>query len=506
MRLFHLTWIAALLGAVALWSHSRIKADPPADPDAYRVPCCRPRSTGDAAKPDQPADSQRIEELLRKVDQLEETVRVMQQTVQRLEGVAQQRETELAQKKKELQFLLADLKNGKPAAEAHLRAWMNDNVPAGKATLEEVRQLFGDNYVNLDRPDRDDVLTMQYSVDDVGGKKLILDFTEPKPHDPQADLFVRYFPGLAEVYKKDARLHGISFGQSICGFCPHILVDDGNWRLEGKMLAGAIGAGRESDDTLVLPRAQARNGKVKLRLANWAPEVEQIDQVQLGVVVGQPGEQLDVDRNGQPHLWQQSQNLVVESPRTTGDRDNWHLELQHVNESRVLVLELRNTESFEKTMRAAIRKGGEQLPDAELTLHFDGNSTTINPVGTKFLRRVLIPLPAGTSHVDLACPAGMWWVRRAWLGQGHPASIVHWLSPTEATGPEDALSLLHACDRARLQLTEREETQLTFTLPSTIKSAQHLFYVLRMHGYYEFDREAIERERETDDPFQLKFG
>src|SRR5262245_54275919 len=82
----------------------------------------------------------------------------------------------LSRKVDELNALVADLKLAKPDADERYRSWLATNLTPGKTTLSEVKSIFGMNYMNLDRPTRDNVLTIQYPVADLAGRKLVLDF------------------------------------------------------------------------------------------------------------------------------------------------------------------------------------------------------------------------------------------------------------------------------------------------------------------------------------------
>jgi hypothetical protein len=405
---------------------------------------------------------------------------------------------ELTQKVAELHRLLAALRVPEPGAETRLRAWMKQHLVPGRTTLGEVRQLFGADCFDLDRPDREDILTIQYSLNEVSGKKLVLDFTCDRV--ARFGDFRQWFglPDLAFLFRPPASapvlfpLLNAEIGYSICGFCPHILVEDGRWRLEGKMLPGAIGPRRESQDTLVLPRARPRQGKVRVRLANWAPEFEQIDQVELGVVSGREGQQVDVDARGEPYLWVPESGVALDPPEVHGGCDHWSIRRQAAASPSVLVLELRNTETFQNATCRAVREKAPALPDAALAVEFDGGGQTLPAVGTKFFRRVVIPLPPGTEEVRLSGPAGLWWVRRAWIGQGGPAAAVRWFVPTAVHGPGASSELVAARDQRRLCLRREEQADLTFAIPAgAAAAAERQLFLLRLSGYYDFTAEAL---------------
>jgi hypothetical protein len=245
------------------------------------------------------------------------------------------------------------------------------------------------------------------------------------------------------------------------------------------MLAGAIGPRRERSDTLALPRAQVVRGRVGVKLANWAPEIEHLDKLELGFVEAQPGEQLDCDANGTAYLWRESQVLPSPSPRTETGRDHWSMKFAPVPDPSVLVLELRNTEQFQDLAKRCYARDEE--PSA--TLHVEGATRgEIGPIGTKFFRRVVVPLPANASEIRLHCPAGLWWVRRGWLGSGHPASM-KWVSPFPNC---EGAAALQARDGDRLRLGPGEEVESTFALPEQASEDRNIRLALRLFGYYEF--------------------
>jgi hypothetical protein len=142
--------------------------------------------------------------------------------------------------------------------------WMAENVVRGWTTRTEIVTWFGKYPQNLDRPRRDGILTMEhllYGDRTYSGMMAVFDF------DPVTSILQDWQLSYCE-----------------CGYCPPILASDGQWRLEGKMLAGRIGPSREGPDLLLLPRLVPRDQVLRVRLANWAPELEYIDQVWLGVV------------------------------------------------------------------------------------------------------------------------------------------------------------------------------------------------------------------------------
>jgi hypothetical protein len=389
---------------------------------------------------------------------------------------------ELAKKVDELKALVAELKQNRPGADERYAAWVNTNLVPGKTTVREVEDLFGRDYFNLDRPERDNVITLQYSVSDIAGKKLVLDFAADAPKERTV-----VWP---QKPPKDAVLANLEFGYFLCGYCPHILVDDGHWRLEGKMLPGATGLERERSDTLTLPRAKAHKGKVRIKLANWAPETEYLDQVELGAVAAAYGQELDVDCRNKLYAWRSVKTITMPSPEVRAGKDQWRIPIDSGRRPSVLVLEVRNTERFQNAMCKAHR---DETPEPNASLNVAGGAERVGvaPVGTKFFRRVVIPLTAGAREAQLSGPAGMWWVRRAWLGQGQPAHVA-WLAPAECHGPANALAALLSRDGKRLRLLRDEVAELTFVLPAELRAPQRRpLFALRMFGYYEFAASAL---------------
>jgi hypothetical protein len=335
--------------------------------------------------------------------------------------------------------------------------WVKQTIVPGRTTRQEIIAIFGHRYVNLDRPRRDSIVTLQYELYNLGVQclenyYLIFDF---------------------DAHNRVLAYSTISLG--VCGFCPHIFADDGAWRLEGKLLAGCVSRRREGVDTLLLPRATARGGRVHIQLANLAPEVEFIDQIALGGVPLAAGEELDTDASGRPYVWTPTRALPAAGPEDRSEA------LEGGTAGQVLVLEVRNTTAFEKAMRDHLLTGAPEPAGLALALRFDdGPALALPPVGTKFLRRVVVPVPPQAHAVRV--PANPFWtVRRLWAGTGRPADA-RWCSP--ADGGEVA-NLLRESDGRRLRLGPGEKAVLTFTVPEAAGAAR-VGYLLRMSGYYEF--------------------
>jgi hypothetical protein len=370
----------------------------------------------------------------------------------------------------ELRAILAELREtGSSEAEQKFDEWMAINIVRGRTTKADIIAWFGSENLDLDRPERDEVQTIQYRLHGEwrwgSGAHIFFDF------DPTT--------GLLRDWSKSSW---------ICGFCPHILAHDGQWRLEGKMLAGRIGSSREGPDTLLLPRLRPQNRRLRIRLANWAPETEYLDRVQLGAVPCTPDCEVDMDGEGQIHVWKETRKLEIESIPEEAGRDGWTFSLGKPESGRVIVLEARNTGEFETAMRKAVFTPGAAWPPAGLTLKFDnGVRQELQPVGTKFLRRMVVPVPPAARTLQISALDNMWFVRRTWLGQGQAARDVAWLSATTVEGGEaDALALLRDRDGHRLVLAPMQEVDLGFMAPETDAENPHHRFVLRISGYYEF--------------------
>jgi hypothetical protein len=352
---------------------------------------------------------------------------------------------------------------------AVLENWLSKVLIKGRTTQDDVVTLLGPHLEDLDRPQRDGIVTKQYFLGTMEAfTTLVFDFDA-----------------------KTGKLSDWSTSQGICGFCPHVFADDGHWRLEGKLLAGCIGSDLEGTDSLLLPRLVARDGQVQIKVANLAPEIEFLDQIELGSVPLKENENLDVGYDGRPFVWrpEREQNVVLEP---AGEQPGeFAVNRLPRSSNAVVVLELRNTSAFETAMREFVFGGHRRPAATEIRIQFDeGTSVRINPVGTKFLRRVVVPVPADAGRLQLHARPEMWLVRRMWIGTGRPVdAAMRWATPGTVRGPPStALRLISQTDQQRLRLEPMQEVEITFPVPISNSDPARLGYVLRMTGYYEFQR------------------
>lgn len=247
-----------------------------------------------------------------------------------------------------------------------VEAWLTKNLPKGKATQQDVAAALGrpekgvnewveTSRLNLDRPQRDNVELWQYTLveDSATGTYLVMHFD-----------------------RGSHTLTDWEFSSWICGFCPHVFAFDGRWRLEGKMLAGCVGAERAGTDTLLLPRLQPRDGRLRVRLSNLAPETDHVSHAQLAAVPLAEGEELDITHAGNPTVWHAQQELPVDFSQTA----EVALPVNPNSGSDVLVLEVRNTRAFETEMRGVFLDGKKETAQTTLEVSFDGGKkSTSNP-------------------------------------------------------------------------------------------------------------------------------
>ncbi len=347
-----------------------------------------------------------------------------------------------------------------------LSAWLSKAIVKGTTRRSDVVTLFGKHHKDLDRPDRDGVKTWEYYLGPRGSNAnwyyLVFDF------DAKTGIVVDW-----------------SISHAICGFCPHVFADDGRWRLEGKILAGRVGQEREGADALLLPRLRARDGRLRVMLANLAPETEYLDRVELGSVPLRPGEELDVSLDGQPVVWTPVREYSVRVHATEAGRAEATVEPEAVlRGGDVIVVEVRNTSAFEAAMRAAFLEHAGEPRQAALTVLFDqSNAAHVQPVGTKFLRRVVIPVPRKTRTVTLTMQGDLWSVRRLWVGaRRQPRQPPLWRGPSGPLAPPELKEL----DGQRLCLGPNDEVVLEFAASQPPAPEQRVGHVLRVWGYYVF--------------------
>jgi hypothetical protein len=347
----------------------------------------------------------------------------------------------------------------------HFHKWVKTAFVPGRTRYQEVVAILGKPQ-NLDRPARDREIVITYD--------LALDLGIPQRCIGRNQFVMFYFDRWGVLTGTGAVPALI-----ICGFCPHVYSDDGACRLEGKLLAGCVGARREGTDTLLLPRARERSGRVRVQLRNLAPEMEFIDQVLLGDVPLAAGQELDLGVDGQPFAWTPINEVVV------GQRGVPTIRLSAGSGDRVLVLEVRNNHDFEAAMRDSLLGETGQAVEANLTVRFDdGSSVEVPPVGTKFLRRIVVPTPASAANVRLDPPGSYWQVRRLWTGSGTPAArVTSWRPVETATGVDPrAAELLREPDGRLLRLGPAESVEISFSAPD---DGLQRGYLLRMTGYYD---------------------
>lgn len=355
--------------------------------------------------------------------------------------------------------ILKPLREGRtpenPDVEA-FKTWFARTVSKRKTTRAEVTAILGPHARNLDRPDRDGVKTYEYFLGPPGNSGrwyyLVVDF------DASTDVLLDW---------------GISCW--ICGYCPHVYARDhtGSWRLEGKLLAGCVGHRNAGTDVLVLPRLAGRGRDIRVMLANSAPEIEILERPELASVSLQDGEELDVTADGKLAVWKP----LKESPVGLRSDGSGHVTATIVIDRGlkpdVAVLELKNTARFEAAMRNRILAGRNDFPSACLAVRHGGQRThVVRPVGTKFLRRVVVPLSGKATQIELSAQEGLWFIRRLWFGslRRHPLPV-RW---------RPARGVTHC------RLEPMTHRILRFPPPEDHGRGQRLGHALRLHGYYEF--------------------
>jgi hypothetical protein len=190
------------------------------------------------------------------------------------------------------------------------------------------------------------------------------------------------------------------------------------------------------------------------------------------------GEQLDVSVSGRPVVWRSQEEIPLALPPAVNGASELTVNVDPAAGSDVVVLEVRNTSAFEAEMRQVFLAGKRE--DRKTTLRVGlagGGSVEIQPVGTKFLRRVVVPLPERTTSITLKAPGDFWFTRRLWIGkQADRKRAVIWRRPVDAKAIR-----LSAMEDAVLEFPagrEREKREKD--------SAKRVGYALRIQGYYDF--------------------
>ncbi len=135
-------------------------------------------------------------------------------------------------------------------------------------------------------------------------------------------------------------------------------------------------------------------------------------------------------------------------------------------------------------MRTAFIEHAGEPRQAALTVLFDrSNAAHVQPVGTKFLRRVVIPVPRETRTVTLTMQGDLWSVRRLWIGaRRQPRQPPLWRGPSGPLAPPELKEL----DGQRLCLGPNDEVVLEFAASQPPAPEQRVGHVLRVWGYYVF--------------------
>ena len=344
---------------------------------------------------------------------------------------------------------------------ASASSWLAENLTRGESTKKEVLAIFGEPGrsgtrlpSHLDRPERDDVAVYQYYLwhhDGANWGCLVIHF------DSKTDVLLDW-----------------EISHSICGYCPHVFAFDEQWRLEGKMLAGSVGKQKTGVDTLLLPRLTVRGNSLFVKLSNLAPEVDHVTEASLAAVFLNKGEELDISAAGNLVVWRPQRQLPVEFPPAANGASAITVDFDPKTGSDVIVLEVRNTFAFETAMRRLFLEGKKEVLKTTLTLDFGWNRLVeIQPVGTKFLRRIVVAVPERTTGVTLRAEGDFWYTRRLWLGtDGSYEHVTAWQEPMDARP---------------ISLLPMEDTVLAFHgHRDTEDSTKRMGYALRIRGYYDF--------------------
>jgi len=347
---------------------------------------------------------------------------------------------------------------------AEIEAWLAKNLDE-KTTRKDVLAVFGGPGnsdsgwpFDLDRPERDSVTVYQYRLRCGGHANwtfIVFHF------DAKTGLLTD--SGLTKLF---------------CGYCPHVFAYGDRWRLEGKMLAGCVGEMRKGTDILVLPRLEARGGRLLVKLSNLAPEIDYVTQASLASVGLDGREHLDVSVSGRLVVWRSQEEIPLALPRAVNGASELTVNVDPAAGNDVVVLEVRNTAAFEAEMRQVFLAGKREDRKTTLTVGLAGDeSVEIQPVGTKFLRRVVVPLPERTGGITLKSPGDFWFTRRLWIGkQADRKCAVIWRRPVDAKA---------------IRLAPMEDAVLEFPAGREREkrgknSAKRVGYALRIQGYYDF--------------------
>ncbi len=239
------------------------------------------------------------------------------------------------------------------------------------------------------------------------------------------------------------------------GYCPHVLAYDEGWQRQGVLLTGRMGQAQEGKDALVVKRLSTAGGLLRLKVCNLESEIDYLERVRLGCARLFPGEELDVDIEGNPVVWQPYREMKLDSGELWAGDSAHRMTLDSNWQGDVVVLEVQNTSLFETSRGNVLSDGGISYMPGALQVQFGpGRMTEVEPVGPEFSRRVVIPVPEGATTVELGGDTRSWLVSRLWLGSRRkPEPPIKWLAPIETLGPQvNARELLLNQDGERLRL------------------------------------------------------
>jgi len=340
--------------------------------------------------------------------------------------------------------------------------WLKENVTIGKSTKRDIFDMIysiapanslNTTFIDLDRPEKDNIEAYEYLL--------------PYSSYGNETYLVLYFD------KENTTLKEYTFSHWICGFCPHIFANDGRWRLEGKMLPSCIGKENEGTDTLLLPRLkESKDGLLKIKISNLAPEIEYINKTELLRIPLNDKEELDIDNQGYPIVWKpqnKHKTHFISFGTLTHSQSIADIKIQHNPANDVAVFEVRNTFEFELAMRRKYLQNLKVERETNLIVDFGNNKIEkIKPVGTKFLRRVVIPLPQQTNKIEIKFFDNFWHMERMWIGSKRDVTS-EWMKPIE---------------NQSIRLEPMEDKIIEFRPQG--KSKTRSGYALRMFGHYEF--------------------